>query len=63
MKVHLKEDDEYGKVCCRCWYSVCDPTDSNCDNHPIDKERWCHKYNKSIWNLEDASNCKDFLED
>ena len=37
-----KNDEEYGRVCCRCWHSVCDPCDEECDNHPIDKDkrRW-----------------------
>ena len=62
-KVEIPNQDEMDSVCCRCWYSVCDPTNSDCDNHPITKDRWCHKHHKSVWNLEDASNCKDYWED
>lgn len=66
MKIDLeksKNDEEYGRVCCRCWHSVCDPCDEECDNHPIDKDRWCHKHNKSVWDLEDATHCNDFWDD
>ncbi len=47
------------EVCSSCCWSCCDPLDENCKYHPIDKDRWCHKYNKSVFNLEDASNCKE----
>ena len=55
-------EDDYGRVCCQCLYSCCNPTNPECNNHPIDKDRWCHKHHKSVWNLEDASNCKDFFD-
>lgn len=63
MKIDIKnlEKDEYGQVCCRCWNSVCDPCDPDCDGHPMDYgQRWCHKYEKPVENLQDASQCKGF---
>lgn len=58
---NFEDEDEYGTVCARCWHSVCDPLEEECINeHPGDKDRWCHKHNKSVWNLQDASKCKDF---
>ena len=67
MKVKLEDiepEDDYGKVCCRCWNSVCDPCDEECEDHPFDgKERWCHKYGKPVFNLEDATNCPGFDDD
>ena len=62
MKVSFDNDEDYGIVCCQCFYSCCDPTKSECNNHPIDKDRWCHKLNKSVWNLEDATNCKYYFD-
>ena len=53
-------DDYLEKVCGSCCWSCCD---FDCiDTHPIDKDRWCHKFNKSVWSLEDASKCDEYFD-
>lgn len=50
------------RVCGSCCWSCCDPLQEECKHHLIDKDRWCHKHNKSVFNLEDASNCKEYFD-
>lgn len=55
------EEDEYGIVCGRCWNSVCDPCNRDCDNHPIEYgQRWCHIHEKPVESLQDATHCKEY---
>lgn len=57
-------EDEYGRVCGRCWNSVCDPTNRDCDSHPIGwHQRWCHKKGKAVESLTPADNCRDYNDD
>ena len=46
------EYEKYERLCGQCCHSCC--TTDCIDTHPIDKDRWCHKFNKSVWDLEDA---------
>lgn len=55
-------DDYLEKICGSCNWSCCDPLKEECKYHPIDKDRWCHKFEKSVWTLEDASNCEEYFD-
>lgn len=44
------------RFCGSCNWSCCDPLQEECKYHPIDKDRWCHKHNKSVYDLEQACN-------
>ena len=48
------------RFCSECCFSCC--TSECIDTHPIDKDRWCHKLNKSVFDLEDANNCKYYFD-
>lgn len=58
-KTALNEEPA-NRLCGQCCYSCC--THDCIDIHPIDKDRWCHKFNKSVWDLEDASKCEFYLD-
>lgn len=48
------------RFCGSCNWSCCN---FDCvDTHPIDKDRWCHKFNKSVWTLEDANKCEEYFD-
>lgn len=56
---YIKEKEQE-ITCGSCCFSCCD---SKCvDTHPIDRDRWCHKLNKSVYELEDATNCKYYFD-
>lgn len=61
-RIEIPNSNEYGMTCCQCIHSCCDPLDDDCKYHPTDKDRRCHKLNKSVWNLEDASKCKFYFD-
>ena len=50
------------RICGSCNWSYCNPLKEECKYHSIDKDSLCHKYNKSVFNLEDASNCKEYFD-
>ena len=59
-KLKIKEQETTDKFCSQCCFSCC--TSECVDTHPIDRDRWCHKLNKSVYELEDATNCKYYFD-
>lgn len=50
------------RYCGSCIWSCCNPLNEECKYHPIDKDRWCHMFKKSVWTLEDASKCNEYFD-